>query len=64
MHLAVLFDEIGILRYLLNSHCHLANALDLKGHTPLSFAIEKQSIRLINIIIQHPVNVNIGGGLQ
>ncbi|CAD8175340.1 unnamed protein product [Paramecium octaurelia] len=64
MHLAVVYDEIGILDYLLNHHLNLANQIDLKGHTPLSLAIEKKYYRLVSLILKFNVNVNLGGGLQ
>ncbi|CAD8091301.1 unnamed protein product [Paramecium sonneborni] len=64
MHLAVVYDEIGILEYLLNHHLDLANQIDLKGHTPLSLAIEKKYYRLVQLILKYKINVNLGGGLQ
>ncbi|CAD8154496.1 unnamed protein product [Paramecium octaurelia] len=64
MHLAVVYDEIGILDYLLNHHLDLANQIDLKGHTPLSLAIEKKYYRLVSLILKFKINVNLGGGLQ
>ncbi|CAD8063823.1 unnamed protein product [Paramecium primaurelia] len=64
MHLAVVYDEIGILDYLLNHHLDLANQIDLKGHTPFSLAIEKKYYRLVSLILQFNINVNLGGGLQ
>ena len=51
MHLAVFYDEIGVLEYLLNHHLDLANQIDLKGHTPLSLAIEKKYYRLVSLIL-------------
>lgn len=63
MHVAVFFDEIGILRYLLDTHLEFANQIDLKGHTPLSLAIEKKHFRLVSLILDYKVNVNLGGGL-
>ncbi|CAD8158094.1 unnamed protein product [Paramecium pentaurelia] len=64
MHIAVIYDEIGILDYLLNYHLELANQIDLKGHTPLSLAIEKKYYRLVTLILKFNINVNLGGGLQ
>ncbi|CAD8079576.1 unnamed protein product [Paramecium sonneborni] len=64
MHLAIVYDEIGILEYLLNHHLELANQIDLKGHTPLSLAIEKKYYRLVKLILQYKINLNLGGGLQ
>ena len=64
MHMAVFFDEIGTLHYLLATHLEFANQTDLKGHTPLSLAIEKKYYRLVSLILEYKVNVNLGGGLQ
>jgi len=42
----------------------MTNEIDLKGHTPLSLAIELQNYSFVTKILQTNANVNIGGGLS
>lgn len=62
MHLAILTDEVGVLRLLILKAKYLMDQIDEKNHTPLSLSIERQKFRVTGFLLLNGANVKIGGG--
>lgn len=61
MHLAVIEDDCGMVRYFLQNNPDLTKICDKDNHSPLSLAIKLRRYYIIRVMLMNGVDTEIGG---
>jgi len=60
LHIAANLDNLNEAERILNKYPHFINRLDSFGNTPLMYAIIKNSIEMVRLLLSHGADCNIG----